>query len=98
MPDKGEGRAPLQCPALHTGAHPSDSPRRIPDRPDTIGAERVALARGEVPCACCTREKRRRDALDRLHAQDQLARIAAAFLRLNRPDPGPACYCWDDDL
>jgi hypothetical protein len=48
-----------------------------------VAAELVALRRGEVPvCACCTRDQRRRNALDRLHAQDQIIRIASELTDL----------------
>jgi hypothetical protein len=48
-----------------------------------IGGELAALARGEVPaCQCCTREVARRNALDRLHAQRQLAAIASELVAL----------------
>jgi hypothetical protein len=48
-----------------------------------VAAELAALRRGELPaCACCTRDRQRRNALDRLHAQDQAARLAGELTGL----------------
>jgi hypothetical protein len=57
--------------------------RIVPDPADVVAAELAALRRGELPaCACCTREAARRNALDRLHAQDQITRIASELVDL----------------
>jgi hypothetical protein len=72
-----EGRPHVAAPAKErcTGilAHPADA----------VAAELAALRRGEVPvCACCTFDRQRRNALDQLHAQDQIADIARALVDL----------------